>query len=75
MIIYMNIYNFTQWFLGQVYYIIQTSIGYLDQVVLAPNVSLLDFTITIAIIGVFITIIITIPSKTKIGKEKRKNDK
>ena len=72
---YANIYAFTQWFLQQVYYIISTGINYLDNIIIAPNVSLLDFTITIAIIGVFVTIIITIPSKAKIGKEKRKNDK
>lgn len=58
----MNISNFIEWFLTQFVRISSNMLGKLDQIILYGNVSLMDFIITIAIIGAFISIVLTIPS-------------
>lgn len=81
----MNISNFIEWFITQFVNIATNLIAKLDQIIIYANVSLLDFTITIAIIGMFINIILTIPTnvatqydridRAKAKKERTKNDK
>lgn len=57
----MNIGNFIQWFIQQFVNIGGFMVGKLDDIKLYGNVSLLDFTITIAIISIFISIVLTLP--------------
>lgn len=57
----MNISNFFSWFLTQFVRIGTNMLDKLDNIFLIGNVSILDFTITITIIGIFINIILTIP--------------
>lgn len=57
----MNISNFFSWFLTQFVRIGTNLLDKLDNIFLIGNVSLLDFTITITIIGIFINILLTIP--------------
>ena len=72
----MNIANFMTWFLQQFVRVGTYMIGKLDEIKLIGQVSLLDFTITIAIIGIFITIILTLPqnmnTKSKYVERKMK---
>lgn len=58
----MNISNFMEWFITQFINIATNMIGKLDQIILYGNVSLMDFIITITIIGIFIGIVLTIPN-------------
>ena len=73
----MNISNFINWFLNEFVKIGTNLIGKLDLIKINGNVSLLDFTIAITIIGMFIPIILTIPNNAnKWSKsEKRKREK
>ena len=57
----MNIGNFMTWFIQQFVRIGTWMITQLDTITIAGNVTLLDFTIAITIIGIFITIILTLP--------------
>ena len=75
----MNISNFMSWFIQQFINIASNMINKIDQIILYGNVTLLDFTITIAIIGAFVGILITVASTKAVGKvsrsERRRNDK
>lgn len=59
----MNITNFITWFIEQFISIGTSILTTLDNIKIYNTVSLLDFTITIAIIGIFIEIVITIPNQ------------
>lgn len=82
----MNITNFITWFIRQFVNIGQSILGHLDNIKIYNTVSLLDFTITIVIIGAFISIILTIPQnamnnadrqniKKRIREREKKNEK
>lgn len=79
----MNISNFIEWFITQFINIGTQIINIIDGIIIYGNVSLLDFIITITILGMFLTLILTIPQNAvnkveRIGKErknKEKNDK
>lgn len=58
----MNIASFMEWFLNQFVNIATNMLGKLDQIILYGNVSLMDFIITITIVGIFIGIVLTIPN-------------
>lgn len=64
----MNISNFMEWFITEFVRIGSNLIGKLDQIIIYGNISLLDFIITITIIGAFISIIITVASSKAVGK-------
>lgn len=75
----MNISNFMNWFIQQFINIGTQLLAFLDSIILFGNVTLMNFIITIAIIGMFLSLIITTPTLNivgrTIGKEKRqKND-
>lgn len=74
----MNISNFISWFIQQFVNIGSTLLGFLDNIILFGNVSLMNFIITIAIIGMFLGLIITTPTlnivKRSIRKEKRNDN-
>lgn len=67
----MNITNFTTWFIGQFVSMGQTLIGYLNNIKIYNTVSLLDFIITIVIIGAFIGIILTIPQNAMANADRQ----
>lgn len=81
----MNITNFITWFIAQFIRIGQNLLGYLDSIKIYNTVSLMDFTITIVIIGAFLSIILTIPHNAMSNadrqnrrireREKNKNEK
>ena len=79
----MNINNFIEWFIQQFVNIGTRIINIIDGIIIYGNVSLLDFIIAITILGMFLSLILTIPQNAmhkveKIGKErknKEKNDK
>lgn len=78
----MNINNFFNWFLTQFVRIGTDMLNKLDNIYLIGNVSILDFTITITIIGIFINILLTIPQnvnryerRAERSARKNKNDK
>lgn len=71
----MNISNFISWFITQFVYIGSNLIGKIDEIIIYGNVSLLDFMITIVIIGAFISIIITAPRLTSVQANIRERDK
>ena len=56
-----DISGFFTWFLGQIYTMFSTLLGYLDHIFIAGNVSLLDFIITILILGLVVSIIVASP--------------
>ena len=56
-----DISGFISWFLGQIYTMFTTLLGYLDNIIIAGGVSLLDFIITILILGLVVSIIIASP--------------
>lgn len=58
----MNISNFIVWFLNEFKNIGIQALNYIDNIKIAGNVSLLDFTITLTILGIFITIVLTLPN-------------
>lgn len=74
----MNISNFITWFINQFVYIGSNLLGKLDQIILWGNVSLMDFIITIMVLGAFVSIIITAPNlgivRREMRKERAKND-
>ena len=57
----MNIASFMEWFLTQFVRIATNMLGKLDEIILYGNVSLMDFIVTITIIGIFIGIVLTLP--------------
>lgn len=71
----MNIANFMEWFITQFIAIATNMLGKLDEIILYGNVSLMDFIVTITIIGIFIGIVLTLPQNAnRISKrEERKN--
>lgn len=72
----MNISNFITWFIDQFVRIAGGLLEKLDEIILAGNVSLMDFIITIAVIGAFLGIIITTPSLRVVDRATRtKNTK
>ena len=56
-----NISSFITWFLNTIYSLASTLLGFLDNIYLTNNVTLLDFTITIFILGIVISILIASP--------------
>lgn len=58
----MNISNFITWFINEFVRIGSNLLHILDTIIIYGDVSLMDFIITIAIIGAFISILITAPS-------------
>ena len=76
----MNISNFIEWFITQFVNIGKQVINILDQIIIYGNVSLLDFIITITILGMFLSLVLTIPQNAmhkveKIGRERKKKEK
>ena len=76
----MNISNFIEWFIQQFVNIGTQIINIIDGIVIYANVSLLDFIIAITILGMFLSLILTIPQNAmhkveKIGKERKKKEK
>ena len=76
----MNINNFIEWFITQFINIGTQIINILDGIIIYGNVSLLDFIIAITILGMFLSLILTIPQNAmhkveKIGKERKKKEK
>lgn len=76
----MNISNFIEWFITQFVNIGTQVINILDQIIIYGNVSLLDFIIAITILGMFLSLILTIPQNAmqkveKIGRERKKKEK
>lgn len=70
-----NISSFMTWFLSQIYSIFSQIFSLLDRIILAPGVSLLDFSITVFILGIVVTILVAIPnnvSRVEKGFERRK---
>lgn len=78
-----NIAKFIEWFIQQFVNIGTQIINIIDGIIIYGNVSLLDFIIAITILGMFLSLILTIPQNAmhkveKIGKErkrKKENDK
>lgn len=76
----MNISNFIEWFIQQFVNIGTQVINILDGIIIYANVSLLDFIIAITILGMFLSLILTIPQNAihkveKIGRERKKKEK
>ena len=76
----MNISNFIEWFITQFINIGTQIINILDGIIIYGNVSLLDFIVAITILGMFLSLILTIPQNAmhkveKIGKERKKKEK
>lgn len=76
----MNVSNFIEWFITQFINIGTQIINIIDGVIIYRNVSLLDFIIAITILGMFLSLILTIPQNAmnkveKIGKERKKKEK
>lgn len=77
----MNISEFMVWFLNQFINIGAFMLGKLNQITIYNNVSLLDFIIAITIVGMFLSIVLTIPknvnrytSRSERNKKERKED-
>lgn len=71
----MDISNFINWFLNEFVRIAGGLLSKLDDITLAGNVSLMDFIITIAVIGAFLGIIITTPSLRVVERATRTKNK
>lgn len=76
----MNISNFIEWFITQFINIGTRVINIIDGVIIYGNVSLLDFIVAITILGMFLSLILTIPQNAmhkveKIGRERKKKEK
>ena len=76
----MNISNFIEWFITQFINIGTQVINMLDGIIIYGNVSLLDFIVAITILGMFLSLILTIPQNAmhkveKIGRERKKKEK
>lgn len=72
MIIYVNIANFTNWFINQVVSIWTQIINILSEIDLIENVSIIEFLIAIILLGIFIPILINTPGKIKVKEKKIK---
>lgn len=78
-----NVGKFLEWFIQQFVNIGTQMISILDGIIIYGSVSLLDFVIAITILGMFLSLILTIPQNAmhkveKIGRERKKkkeNDK
>lgn len=76
----MNISNFIEWFITQFVNIGTQIINIIDGIIIYGNVSLLDFIVAITILGMFLSLILTIPQNAinkveKIGRERKKKEK
>ena len=76
----MNISNFIEWFIQQFVNIGTQIINIIDGIIIYGNVSLLDFIVAITILGMFLSLILTIPQNAinkveKIEKERKKKEK
>lgn len=71
----MNISNFMAWFLDQFISIGTTMLAKLDQITIIGNVTLMQFIITIAIIGVFINLVITAPNLGVVNRALNQRDR
>lgn len=77
----MNITDFMVWFLNQFINIGSFMLSKLNQITIYNNVSLLDFIIAITIVGMFLSIVLTIPknvnrytSKSERNAKERKEE-
>lgn len=75
-----NIAKFLEWFIEQFINIGKQVIDIVDGIIIYGNVSLLDFIIAITILGMFLSLILTIPQNAmhkveKIGREREKKEK
>ena len=72
MIIYVNIANFTNWFINQVVSIWTQVMNILSEIDLIENVSIIEFLIAIILLGIFIPILINTPGKIRVKEKKIK---
>lgn len=75
-----DISSFISWFIQQVVNIGTKAIEIVDSIVIYGGVTMLDFIIAIAILGMFLTIILAIPQNAmnkveKIGRERKRKEK
>lgn len=75
-----NVARFLEWFIQQFINIGTQVINILDSIIIYGNVSLLDFIIAITILGMFLSLILTIPQNAmhkveKEGRERKKKEK
>lgn len=75
-----NVGRFLEWFIQQFINIGTQMINILDGIIIYGSVTLLDFIIAITILGMFLTLILTIPQNAmnkveKIGKERKKKER
>lgn len=72
-----DISGFINWFINQFVNIGTQLINIIDNILIYNNVSLLDLTITIVILGMFLKLILTIPqnSMNKAERNVRENKK
>lgn len=75
-----NIGRFLEWFIEQFINIGTQVINILDGIIIYGSVSLLDFIIAITILGMFLSLILTIPQNAmnkveKIGRERKRKEK
>lgn len=71
-----NISNFISWFLQQVYFIFVNFYQILDRIIIAPGVSLLEFSVTIIILGFVVSILIAQPGNMmRLEKNAQRNFK
>ena len=76
----MNVSNFIEWFIQQFVNIGTQIINIIDGIKIYGSVSLLDFIVAVTILGMFLSLILTIPQNAmhkveKIGKERKKKEK
>lgn len=74
-----NISTFISWFLQQIYSIFVSIYNLLDRIIIAPGVSMLDFSVTLIILGFVVSILIASPGNAmrveKVAEGKAKSDK
>lgn len=75
-----DISSFISWFIQQVVNIGTKAIEIIDSIIIYEGVTMLDFIIAIAILGMFLTIILAIPQNAmnkveKIGRERKRKEK
>lgn len=70
-----DISSFINWFISQFVNIGKKLIEILDSIIIYQSVSLLDLTIAIAILGMFIGLILAIPQNAMNKAEKVKREK
>lgn len=71
----MNITTFMTWFINSFIQIGSQLLGYLDNLKIYGTISMLDFMITITIIGAFIGMIITAPKLTSVQASIKERDR